>query len=58
MRKLAKELLKKYNPDFIADLHDVIRSKILYLFFKEEVLRFIRLIKEKRIKKSLLMYGI
>lgn len=58
MRKLAKELLKKYNPDFIADAHDVIGPKFFTCSLKEEVLRFIRLIKEKRIKKSLPMYGI
>ncbi len=29
MNKLAKKLRKEINPDYIADLHDVIRSKIL-----------------------------
>lgn len=34
LRKLAKELRAEINPDCIADLHDVIRSKILNKIFK------------------------
>ena len=36
MRKLSNELIKEFNPDFIADLHNVIRTKILdtiFIFF-------------------------
>lgn len=29
MRRLASELITAYRPDFVADLHDVIRTKIL-----------------------------
>lgn len=29
MRKLANELISEFSPDFVADLHDVIRTKIL-----------------------------
>lgn len=29
MRKLAGELISKFSPDYVADLHDVIRTKIL-----------------------------
>ena len=29
IRRLAKELFEEFKPDYIADLHDVIRSKIL-----------------------------
>ena len=53
MRKLAKELLKKYNPDFIADLHDVIRSKILYLFFKRRGFKVYKINKGKEDKEEL-----
>jgi hypothetical protein len=32
LRKLTKELNKEYNPKYVADLHDVLRSKILTIF--------------------------
>lgn len=35
LRKLALELKKEYQPDFVADLHNVLRSKILTFFFKK-----------------------
>ena len=34
LRKLTKELNKEYNPKYVADLHDVLRSKILTILFK------------------------
>lgn len=34
LRKLATELRGEFKPDFIADLHDVIRTKILRRIFK------------------------
>lgn len=34
MRRLFKELKDKIKPDYIADLHDVIRTKILTKLFK------------------------
>ena len=34
MRRLAKELQQEFKPDFIADLHDVIRTKILSRAFR------------------------
>ena len=33
MRRLSRELLKEFKFDYVADLHDVIRSKILDTFF-------------------------
>lgn len=36
MRKLAKELESKFKPDYVADLHDVIRSKILSRAFRRK----------------------
>ena len=35
LRKLALELKKEFQPDFIADLHNVLRTKILSFFFKK-----------------------
>lgn len=34
MRRLTKELIKEFQPDYIADLHDVIRTKIMTRLFK------------------------
>lgn len=36
MRKLAKELTTEFKPNYIADLHDVIRTKILNRIFKRK----------------------
>lgn len=36
MRKLAKELKAEFEPDIIADLHDVIRTKILSRAFRRK----------------------
>lgn len=36
LRRLAKELSTKFNPDYVADLHDVIRTKILDNFYKRK----------------------
>ena len=35
LRKLALELKKEFQPDFVADLHNVLRTKILSFFFKK-----------------------
>lgn len=53
MRRLAKELLKTYNPDYIADFHDVIRSKMLYLFFKRRGYKVFKINKGKEEKEHL-----
>ena len=34
LRKLVKELNKEFQPKYVADLHDVLRSKIMTVFFK------------------------
>ena len=49
LRKLALELKKEFQPDFVADLHNVLRTKILSFFFKKRQ----RLTKEERKKKKL-----
>lgn len=36
MRRLAKEVLQVYQPDLVADFHDVIRSKILRRVFRRK----------------------
>ena len=36
LRKLALELKKEFQPDFVADLHNVLRTKILSFFFKNK----------------------
>jgi len=33
IRKLTKQLIKQFNPDYVADLHDVIRTKMLNSIF-------------------------
>lgn len=36
MKKLARELIQEFKPDAIADLHNVIRAKILSRVFKKK----------------------
>lgn len=36
MQKLANELVAEFNPNFIADLHNVIRTKLLNRTFKKK----------------------
>ncbi|MGZ5211958.1 MAG: glycosyltransferase family 9 protein [Kaistella sp.] len=36
MQKLANELVAEFNPNFIADLHNVIRTKLLNRIFKKK----------------------
>lgn len=72
MRKLAKNLKNKYNPDYIADFHDVIRSKILSKILKakgipvfiidkgkeeKEILTDIWNIEKKPLKKTVERYA-
>ena len=37
LRKLALKLKKEFNPHFVADLHNVLRTKILSFFFKKNI---------------------
>ena len=53
IRRLGKELLKQYNPDYIADLHDVIRSKILDKFYVRKGLKVFKINKGKEEKENL-----
>lgn len=53
MKKLANELIKLYQPDIIADLHDVIRSKMLNFIFKLKGYSIFKIDKGKQEKKIL-----
>lgn len=53
LRKLGKSLVKEFNPDFVADLHDVIRTKTLDLFFIKNGFKVFKIDKEKEEKEQL-----
>lgn len=53
MNKLSKILIKKFQPDYIADLHDVIRSKILNIIFTRRGFNVYKIDKGKEEKKHL-----
>lgn len=53
IRRLAKELLKLYKPDYVADLHDVIRSKILDKIYVRKGLKVFKINKGKEEKENL-----
>lgn len=51
--KLAKQLRLQYNPDFVADLHDVLRSKLLDRYFRVKRYKIAVLDKGKEDKERL-----
>ncbi len=53
MSKLSKSLIKEFEPDMIADLHDVIRSKILNIILTRKGYRVYKIEKGKEEKKRL-----
>ena len=53
LRKLTKKLIQEINPDYIADLHDVIRSKIISKGFKRNGFKVYVLDKGKQEKDEL-----
>lgn len=53
LRKLGKSLLKEFKPDYIADLHDVIRTKALNLFFTKNDFKVFKINKGKEEKELL-----
>ena len=53
LRKLGKFLLKEVQPDYIADLHDVIRTKTLDLFFIKNGFKVYKINKGKEEKEQL-----
>lgn len=53
LRRLHKELIREYDIDAFADLHDVLRTKILRLFFRLSGRRVARIHKGRRGKRAL-----
>lgn len=53
IRRLAKELFEEFKPDYIADLHDVIRSKILDKIYTRKGLKVFKINKGKEEKEEL-----
>ena len=53
LRKLAKELITEFKPDYVADLHDVIRTKILNRIFRRKDYRVAVINKGKDEKEHL-----
>ncbi|MCU7617579.1 glycosyltransferase family 9 protein [Chryseobacterium sp. PBS4-4] len=53
LRKLAKELLDEFYPTYIADLHDVIRTKILDKIYVRKGYRVFKINKGKEEKEEL-----
>ncbi len=53
IRRLARELFDEYKPDYIADLHDVIRSKILDKIYRRKGLKVFKINKGKEDKEAL-----
>lgn len=53
MNRLSKELLKEFKFDYIADLHDVIRSKMLDAFFANRNFKIFKINKGKEEKEQL-----
>nr|WP_297984049.1 glycosyltransferase family 9 protein [uncultured Chryseobacterium sp.] len=53
MNKLSKEILNIYQPDYIADLHDVIRTKILNKIFRRKGFKIFKINKGKEEKEEL-----
>lgn len=53
IRKLTRQLIKEYKPDFVADLHDVIRTKMVNSIFKRHRYKVFKINKGKEEKEKL-----
>lgn len=53
LRRLSNELIKEFNPDCIANLHDVIRTKILDKIYVRKGLKVFKIDKGKEEKEHL-----
>ena len=53
LRKLSNELIKEFNPDCVANLHDVIRTKILDRIYRRKGLTVFKINKGKEEKEHL-----
>lgn len=53
LNRLANELIKEFKPDLIANLHDVIRTKILDKIYRRKGLKVFKINKGKEEKERL-----
>jgi len=53
IRKLTRQLIKEYKPDYVADLHDVIRTKMVNSIFKRHRYKVFKINKGKEEKEKL-----
>jgi ADP-heptose:LPS heptosyltransferase len=53
LNRLANELIKEFHPDLIANLHDVIRTKILDKIYRRKGLKVFKINKGKEEKEHL-----
>lgn len=53
LRRLSNELMREFNPDHVANLHDVIRTKILDRIYRRKGLRVFKINKGKEEKEHL-----
>nr|WP_228406820.1 glycosyltransferase family 9 protein [Chryseobacterium sp. MYb7] len=53
LSKLSNELIKEFNPDCVANLHDVIRTKILDRIYRRKGLKVFKIDKGKEEKEHL-----
>lgn len=53
MSRLANELIKEFKPDYIANLHDVIRTKVLDRIYRRKGLKVFKIDKGKEEKEHL-----
>ena len=53
LTRLANELVKEFHPDLIANLHDVIRTKVLDKIYRRKGLKVFKINKGKEEKEHL-----
>lgn len=53
LRRLSNELMSEFNPDYVANLHDVIRTKILDRLYRRKGLKVFKINKGKEEKEHL-----
>ena len=53
LRRLSNELIREFNPHYVANLHDVIRTKILDRLYRRKGLKVFKINKGKEEKEHL-----
>jgi len=53
IRKLTRQLIRDFKPDYVADLHDVIRTKMVNSIFKRHRFKVYKINKGKEEKEKL-----